>query len=327
MPANESSVHSGSRSPSRFDHLERAFAEQVRQARADHVATGQVGPAAAGPEDHRGPVARERPVLIAGVPDRRADDRQRQKLERLDRAQGAGRHPERDRIERDVVDEAAPSGIDLVARGPVRVEIVSRVSHRSAGTSVIASTLLQMLAQRALRSGAPGRMHAMPTMATAAGSGDGSRAGGGGSSASTRRVAPAEISPCSSAIVQVPDRIAATCPIMNIPRDHCSPSSRSSSLGASGSWPYRGWRSWPLEAIRSRPMFSSSSRCRSSSRGRPLRRSRRFSSANVSTNGEGAHRVACPGPLSSRAVRSHSTAALWKPGTIAPARTASSVKR
>src|SRR2546427_12583777 len=39
-------------------------------------------------------------------------------------------------------------------------------SHRSGGTSVMASTLLTILCQKVSRSGAPGKTHAMPMMAT-----------------------------------------------------------------------------------------------------------------------------------------------------------------
>ena len=74
-------------------------------------------------------------------------------------------------------------------------------------------------------------------------------------------------------------------------------------------------RTSPFEAIRSRPRFSISSSSRISSGVLSASaRSRRCSRRNASPNGVSAHRVAWPGPVSSRTVRVHASASRWKPG-------------
>ena len=81
------------------------------------------------PEDHRGPLAGERPVAIARVVECRADRLERQQMERLDRRQARRRHAVAERVEGDLGDEPAPLRGDLVGR--LRVGVVSRAASPS----------------------------------------------------------------------------------------------------------------------------------------------------------------------------------------------------
>ncbi|XXU70922.1 hypothetical protein WMF41_30275 [Sorangium sp. So ce1151] len=100
--------------------LQRAAHAQREQA-ARHVRLLQVG-RAAGREDHGGVLAVEAPRGVPRVRERAPGDLERQELRHADRPQRRGRDPVAQRIERELVDEAAPLRVDPVL-GP-RVGVV-----------------------------------------------------------------------------------------------------------------------------------------------------------------------------------------------------------
>lgn len=170
----------------------------------------------------------------------------------------------------------------------------------------------------------------MPTMATSSGSATGSQEAGpscpaAASSAarcSSSPVAPSVTWACRAATVVVPVRRVAAWPSMNSPSAYCCGSpTRSSGAGAAA--PRRS----PLLAIRSRPRFSRSSSSHTARASLPPATSRCRVASKASAYGVAAQRVACPGAVCSRTVSVHSTAARWKPGSTAPAATASCVNR
>lgn len=83
----------------------------------------------------------------------------------------------------------------------------------------------------------------------------------------------------------------------------------------------------PLLAIRSRPRLSFSSSSQTSFGLAPSCRSRWAVALKTSVYGVVAQRVAWPGAVRRSVVASQSIAARWKPGSTAPAATASSVNR
>ena len=181
----------------------------------------------------------------------------------------------------------------------------------------------------AARSGEPGNMQAMPTMATSSGAGAWSsrrpagRAGARSSAARRRgsRRAPVVTSSCSAATVVVGraqhgDLAGHEHALAGLAFSSTAPSASPS-------------RRRPLLAIRSRPTLSRSSCshiCRFGRPGAPPAAAQLGGSRR--RTGVCTHRVACPGAVSSSAVLLGGRApARWNSGWIAPCATASSVNR
>ena len=219
MPAKESSVHSGSR----VGHLGRQRAAEARQLGAQAVLRADVAGAAAGAEDHRGALAVEGLLVIAGVLDRLPRHLERHQLHRVDRGDRLRRHAVAHRVEHHVVEEAAPLRIDLVLGGAVGVEVEPPVPavRRDLGDRVdLVEDVLPVLARRV-------------RLGQDAGDADdrdvGRRVGRQRPASRPRRAgccssaaAPSLTSRCSASIRVTRERRVATWPSMYMPSARCS---------------------------------------------------------------------------------------------------------
>ena len=132
-------------------HVGRERAAEARQLGAQPVLRADVAGAAAGADDHRGALAVEGLLVIAGVLDRLPRHLERHQLHRVDRGDRLRRHAVAHRIERHVVEEAAPLRVDLVLGGAVGVEVEAPVPamRRDLGDRVdLVEDVLPVLAGR-----------------------------------------------------------------------------------------------------------------------------------------------------------------------------------
>ncbi|MEZ5180131.1 MAG: hypothetical protein R2746_18105 [Acidimicrobiales bacterium] len=194
------------------------------------------------------------------------------------------------------------------------------MSQRSGSTSVTASVPATTSAQNSSAPTAPGRKASMPTMAMSSGSGcSRSRTRSGADGVAASAAEPPETSSWRAATVVTSWRSVATSPIMYMPSRRWWSSSTDTTPVSS--------RVRPLEAMRSRPRLSVSSSAQRALASTPSASSSALRAAKARTKSVSTHRVAWPGAVSSSTVVSHATATSWKAGWIAPASTASSVKR
>ena len=131
--------------------LGRQRAAEAWQLRAQTVLRADVAGATAGADDHRGALAVESLLVIAGILDRLPRHLERHQLHRIDGGDRLRRHAVAHRIEHDVVEETAPFRIDLVLGGAVGVEIEAPVPavRRNLGDRVdLVEDVLPVLAGR-----------------------------------------------------------------------------------------------------------------------------------------------------------------------------------
>ena len=134
-PGNDVEQHAGKRIfrpfRERVEDFGRRAVDERRQRRAHGVTLPERARAAADAEDDGRAAAQfgigDVAIREARVDQRGAHDVERQQLQRLDRFQRRRRDPVAQRIEGDVVDEAAPLRVDLVLRGLVGIEIEAPV--------------------------------------------------------------------------------------------------------------------------------------------------------------------------------------------------------
>ena len=241
--------------------------------------------------------------------------------------------PKRERVERRRRRGSRPTA-SRPCRAPFgRRRSSGRQSQRSAGTSVIASTLSRMFAQnvahvRRARAGSRPcrRSRRRPAAAPARALGVARAADG----AASRSALPSLTSRCRSAIVVTASRSArpgrsCTCRAPTAPRRRRGRARRVGVAARS-----RGWRSTPLAATRSRPTFSCLRARRAAPRaGRPSRAAAgaaRPAKSSANGDGQAARRVARAGLEQRRSLRSRAPPA-WNAGVIAPVSTASAVNR
>ena len=107
--------------------LGRELFDEARQLGAHRVLLAEIAGTAAGAEDHRGVLAIEQGhagAVVAGVGQRARGGFQRQQLQRVDRLHRLRRNAELERVERHLVEEAAPLRVHLVAR--LRIGVVEQ---------------------------------------------------------------------------------------------------------------------------------------------------------------------------------------------------------